>query len=175
MEIRDERVGDEDAIRRLHREAFGGDFEVRLVELLRERGKAIVSLVAVEAGDVVGHVLFSPVTVDGSQAPRALGLAPVGVLPAFQGRGIGSSLIREGLRLSVSASYDVVVLIGAPGYYTRFGFQAGTPLGLANEYGVNDEFMVLELRKGTLHGVSGLVRYAREFAEAEAGPVKNGK
>ena len=166
MEIRDERAGDEDAIRRVHREAFGGHMEARLVDLLRDRGKAIVSLVAVEAGDVVGHVLFSPVNVDGPEAARALGLAPVGVLPAFQGCGIGSSLIREGLSRCVSASYDFVVLVGAPAYYARFGFQAGRPLGLDNEYGVNDEFMVLELRKGTLGGVRGLVRYAREFAEA---------
>jgi putative acetyltransferase len=158
-------VGDVDAIRRLHREAFGGDFEVRLVDLLRARGKAIVSLVAVEAGAVVGHVLFSPVTVDRAEAARVLGLAPVGVLPAFQGRGIGSSLIREGLSRSVRASYDLVVLVGAPAYYARFGFQSATPLGLKNEYGVNDEFMVLELRKGTLEGVRGLVRYAGEFAE----------
>lgn len=72
MEIRDECAGDVDAIRRLHFAAFGGEVEGRLVDLLRERGKAIVSIVAVEAGDVVGHVLFSRVTIDGAESARSL-------------------------------------------------------------------------------------------------------
>ena len=165
MEIRDERAGDEDAIRRVHREAFGGDVEARLVDLLRGRGKAVVSLVAVNAARVIGHVMFSPVTIDEASDCRALGLAPVGVLPDCQRSGIGSSLIREGLDRCVRAGYDLVVLVGDPAYYGRFGFQHAKPKGLDNEYGLNDEFMVLELRKGSLEGVSGLVRYAREFAE----------
>jgi putative acetyltransferase len=165
MEIREERAGDEEAIRRVHRAAFAGDGEVRLVDLLRERGKAIVSLVAVEAGYVVGHVLFSPVTIDGAESTRALGLAPVGVLPANQRAGIGTALIGEGLERCVRAGYDLVVLVGAPAYYTRFGFHAAKPHGLDNEYGVNEEFMVLELRERSLERARGLVRYAPEFAE----------
>ena len=165
MEIRDERAGDEDAIRRVRLDAFGGGLEARLVDLLRERGKAIVSLVAVEAGDVVGHVLFTRVTIDGAEDASALGLAPVGVLPELQRTGIGSNLIRDGLRRCATAGYDLVVLVGAPAYYTRFGFHAAKQHGLDNEYGVNDEFMVVELREGALAGVRGLVRYAPEFAE----------
>jgi putative acetyltransferase len=165
MEIRDERADDADAIRRVHLYAFGGDVEVRLVDFLRSRGKAIVSLVAVEAGDIVGHVLFSPVTIDGAQSARALGLAPVGVLPAFQRRGIGSSLIRDGIDRCASAGFDLVVLVGAPAYYSRFGFQSAKPHGLDNEYGVNEEFMVLELREGSLERARGLVRYGPEFNE----------
>ena len=165
MEIRDERAGDEDAIRRVHLDAFGGDLEARLVDLLRERRKGVVSLVAVESGDVVGHILFSPVTIDGAESARALGLAPVGVRPANQRAGVGAALIREGLNRSATAGYDFVVLVGAPAYYTRFGFHAAKPHGLDNEYGVNDEFMVLELRERSLERVSGLVRYAPEFAE----------
>jgi len=165
MEIRDERAGDEDAIRRVHRNAFGGDAEARLVDLLRARARVVVSLVALEDDHLVGHVLFSPVTIEGAHDGRALGLAPVGVLPQCQRRGIGAHLIREGLTRCGRDGYELVVLIGAPEYYARFGFEAAKPLGLDNEYGVNDEFMVLELRKGSLEGVSGLVRYAREFAE----------
>ena len=165
MEIRDERAGDENAIRRVHLDAFGGDLEARLVELLRERSKAVVSLVAVESGDVVGHILFSPVTIDGTESPRALGLAPVGVLPANQRAGVGAALIREGLSRSTRAGYDLVVLVGAPAYYARFGFHAAKPHGLDNEYGVSDEFMVLELCERSLERVRGLVRYAPEFAE----------
>jgi putative acetyltransferase len=165
MESRDERAGDEDAIRRVHLEAFGGGLEARLVDLLRERRKAVISLVAEEAGHVVGHILFSPVTIEPRSDCRALGLAPLGVLPANQRTGVGSALIREGLRCSKRAGYDLVVLVGDPAYYTRFGFHAAKPHGLDNEYGVNDEFMVLELRERSLEGVRGLVRYAPEFAE----------
>jgi putative acetyltransferase len=167
MEIREERAGDREGIRRVHVAAFGGDGEARLVDLLRERGKAVISLVALEADDVVGHVLFSPVTIDEPGTARPLGLAPVGVLPAFQGNGIGSSLIREGLGRCERAGYDVVVLVGAPPYYARFGFQAAKPYGLDNEYGVNEEFMVHELQNGALLHAKGLVKYAPEFAEAD--------
>lgn len=165
MEIREERVGDEDGIRRVHVAAFGGDLEARLVDLLRRRGKAINSLVADEHGQVVGHILFSSVTIDNAPGCRALGLAPVAVAPENQRAGIGSRLVREGLIRCQDAGYDFVVLVGAPAYYARFGFQAAKTHGLDNEYGVNDEFMVLELRKGSLAALTGLVRYAPEFAE----------
>jgi putative acetyltransferase len=165
MLIRKERLGDEEAIRRVHLEAFGGDVEARLVDLLRQRGKAITSLVADQHGQVVGHILFSSVTIDSAPGCRALGLAPVGVRPANQRAGIGSRLVREGLLRCHDAGYDFVVLVGEPAYYARFGFRAAKPHGLDNEYGVNEEFMVLELRKGSLAAIAGLVRYAPEFAE----------
>jgi len=165
MEIRDACATDAAAIRRVHREAFGGDLEVRLVDLLRERGKEIVSLVAVEVGEVIGHVLLSPVTIDGAERVRALGLAPVGVLPANQRAGIGSALIREGIRRAAAGGYELIVLVGAPAYYAKFGFHAAKAYGLDNEYGADDEFMVVGLRERSLEGVRGLVRYAPEFAE----------
>ena len=165
MEIREEREGDREGIQRVHLCAFEGDVEMRLVDLLRERGKVVLSLVAVEKAEVVGHVLFSQVTIDGCGDAHALGLAPVGVLPAFQHNGIGSRLIREGLSRCAAAGNDMVVLIGEPRYYARFGFRSAEPCGLDNEYGVRDEFMVLELKEGVLDRTSGLVRYAPEFAE----------
>jgi putative acetyltransferase len=165
VEIREEREGDWEGIRRVHRSAFGGDVEVRLVDLLRARGKAVVSLVAVNGIDVVGHILFSPVTIDRGGDARSLGLAPVAVLPPFQRSGIGSKLIREGLTRCAGAGYDLVVIVGEPSYYARFGFQAAKPCGLDNEYGANEEFMVLELQKDSLQGTKGLVKYAPEFAE----------
>jgi putative acetyltransferase len=174
MEIRDERAGEHEAIRRVHLEAFGGDLEARLVELLRKRGKSVTSLVALEGPTVVGHVLFSPVTIEGSDGRRGLGLAPVGVLPQFQRGGIGSALIREGLLRCRRDDYDMVVLVGAPAYYGRFGFQAAKNFGLDNEFGVNDEFMVLELSPGSLRGIRGLVRYAPEFSEVFGSAKQNG-
>jgi putative acetyltransferase len=165
LEIREERAGDEAAIRRVHRDAFDGDLEARLVDLLRSRGRAARSLVAVIDDTIVGHVMFSPVTIDGANTSVALGLAPVGVLQKFQRSGIGSGLIREGLRQCSRDGCDLVVLVGAPAYYSRFGFQAAKQFGLDNEYGVNDEFMVLPLTSGVLGTIRGLVRYAPEFSE----------
>jgi len=71
MEIREERPGDQEAIRRVHRDAFGGDLEARLVDLLRERGKAVTSLVADDHGQIVGHILFSEVTIDAASGCRS--------------------------------------------------------------------------------------------------------
>jgi putative acetyltransferase len=137
--------------------------------LLRDTGNAVIALVAVTANEVVGHIVFSPVSV--ARAPetfRAVGLGPVAVLPEFQANGIGSKLIRDGLAICRDNGYDAVVLLGDPDYYTRFGFSKASRRHLKNEYGVDAEFMVLELRPGGLDGVRGLVQYGPEFAEAGA-------
>ena len=159
VQIRDERPSDANLIQRVHRAAFGGDVEARLVELLRARNKSLISLVAEVGDDIAGHILFSAVTITGA-APniRAIGLAPVAVLPESQRKGIGSMLIDEGLARCQRARYDLVVVLGDPGYYGRFGFRSAKQFGLENEYGVDEEFMVLELTKGALARVSGLVQ-----------------
>jgi putative acetyltransferase len=168
MDIREESVDDRSAIRHVHEEAFGGNVEARLVDLLREGDKALVSVVAKIGGRVVGHALLSTATVVGAPDVRAAGLAPVGVLPAFQNKGVGSALVREGLNRSIQAGCDLVVVVGDPAYYRRFGFQSARTFGFENAYGVGDEFMVLELREGGLPKAGGLVQYAPEFAEAES-------
>jgi putative acetyltransferase len=156
IEVRDEKAGDSAAIWQVHERAFPTDLESRLVELLREAGKARVSLVAVDDGQVVGHILFSDVSI--SKAPegfRAAGLAPVAVLPESQSQ--------EGLERCKQAGYDAIVLLGYPAYYSRFGFVRAIDYQLDNEYGVVEEFMVLELRKGALASASGMVKYQPEF------------
>lgn len=162
--IRTYRAADAMAVREVHLRAFDGDGEeARLVELLHAAGVAPVSLVAAAQPDgrVVGHILFSPVQVDGrgSDPPIMLGLAPVGVLPEHQGRGIGARLIRDGLQACREVGYGAAVVLGEPGYYSRFGFEQASGKGLGNEYGVDDHFMVAELSNGALDGVSGTVRY----------------
>ena len=127
----------------------------------------MISLVAVYQKSVVGHILFSPVAV--AEAPenlRAVGLAPMAVLPEFQKRGIGSKLVRAGLEACRQAGCDVVVVLGHAKYYPRFGFLKARDYGLDNEYNARDSFMVLELRKGALQEVRGLVKYSSEFREA---------
>lgn len=136
--------------------------------LLHVRGKASISLVAVDRETIVAHVLFSPVDLDPPfPRLRLVGLAPIGVLPHYQRRGIGSRLIREGLRLCSDAGYDAVVVLGDPGFYSGFGFVGAAENGLQSEYRAGEHFMMIELRSGALRGVRGTVRYQPEFREVE--------
>jgi len=167
IEIRSERPDDARAIRDVNERAFGGPAEATLVDLLRAANKAVVSLVAQHGDQVVGHILFSPVTV--ANAPgsfRGAGLAPMSVLPEYQNRGIGSRLVRDGLVACQEAGFDIVVVLGHVGFYPRFGFAPAAHHGLGNEYDASDAFMVLELRSGVLGSISGLVKFAAEFGEA---------
>jgi putative acetyltransferase len=160
--IRPAQPADAAAVRAVHVAAFPTPVEADLVERLTANGNAAVSLVAEDASRVVGHVLFSPVTVDWVGG-SGLGLAPVAVLPDCQGRGIGSALIRAGLDACRQLGVGFVVVLGGPAYYSRFGFAPGSRAGLANEYTTGDEFMALELVPGALP-TGGFVRYGPEFA-----------
>jgi putative acetyltransferase len=121
--IRPARPEDADAIVAVHRAAFGNEDGIRVVTLV----PAVVSLVWEEGNEVVGHVMLCHVDLDGTPV---LQLSPLGVAPAHQGRGIGSALTREVLRLADDAGEPLVVILGHPGYYPRFGFEPATPLGL---------------------------------------------
>jgi putative acetyltransferase len=164
--IRDELPQDISAIHNLNVWAFGGPAEAVLVDRLRAAGKALISRVATLDGRVVGHILFSPITVERSPSSfRGLGLAPMSVLPEFQNRGIGSILVRDGLEICRQGRYDLVVVLGHLRFYPRFGFSRAKDYGLENEYKAVDEFMVIELREGALKAAAGLVKYASEFRD----------
>ncbi|MCF3638646.1 N-acetyltransferase [Rhizobium sp. TRM95111] len=132
MILRDEGAGDVDAIRALTARAFAGmpysdGSEPAIVDRLRAAGALTLSLVAEEAGLVVGHVAFSPVTVtDGSTG--WYGLGPISVAPERQGQGIGSALVREGFARLKALGAAGCVLVGDPGYYGRFGLSTGPAL-----------------------------------------------
>jgi putative acetyltransferase len=163
---REERPGDAAAIRTVVLAAFAPRAqEADLVDLLRARGKASVSLVATDGDAVIGHVLFSPVTIESGVGLRGVGMAPVSVLPGHQARGIGSALIRRGLEACRERGFDFAVVLGNPRYYARFGFDTASKYGLANEYGMDEPFRAQALRPGGLDGARGRVRYAPEFAE----------
>lgn len=162
IKIRNEEPQDTGHVRDILRAAFPGDAESRLVDLLRANGKAVISLVAVHGDDVLGHILFSPVTTTPPGDAKGIGLAPVAVRPEAQSQGIGSKLIRAGLRLAKELGFDYCVVLGAPKYYERFGFEKASPSGIRNEYGVDDAFMVIHF---TDRKVTGLAQYAPEFGE----------
>ena len=165
--VRRETPEDLAAIRRVNELAFEQAAEADLVDALRARGKVTISLVAVENDRVVGHILFSPVTIEsGDEVFPALGLGPMAVLPELQRRGIGSMLVSHGLDECRSAGHTSVVVVGHADYYPRFGFVPASRFGLKCEYDVPDNvFMAIELRVGALSGQGGLVKYQSEFNE----------
>jgi len=165
--VRSEAAGDAAAVAAVHRAAFGRADEAALVDRLRVTAQPRVSLVACIADQVVGHVFFSPVAIaTGPVTLLPMGLAPVGVLPAWQRRGIGSVLIGAGLDACRTLGAHAVVVLGHAAYYPRFGFVPAARFGLRCEYDVPDDvFMALELVPGALSGVTGMVRYAPAFAD----------
>ena len=160
IRIRNEAATDIEQVRAIVRAAFATEAESKLVDILRANGKATISLVAVNGGEVLGHILFSPVTTTPPSEAKGIGLAPVSVRPDAQAQGIGSKLIREGLRLCQELGFDYCVVLGGPKYYQRFGFEKASPFGIRNEYGVDNEFMVIHFSD---RSVAGLVQYASEF------------
>ena len=130
LTIRTEEPRDATIIRALHRLAFEEDAPGLIVDKLRASGHSVISIVAEQAGQITGHVMFSRI-----EAPmRALALAPVGVIPLFQGRGIGSALIREGLDRARKEGWQAVFVLGNASYYGRFGFSAAAAQGYTSPY-----------------------------------------
>lgn len=167
--IRTEEPGDYAGIERVNRLAFGQDNEARLVAAIRAAAAfdPSLSLVAVCAGEVVGHILFSPIHVEteAGEIP-ALALAPMAVVPDRQRQEIGSQLVRGGLDAAGGAGHGIVIVVGHAAYYPRFGFTAASRFGLRAPFDVPDEaFMAIELTPGALTRVTGTVRYPAAFDE----------
>jgi putative acetyltransferase len=160
--VRPEDSADAAAIRSVLVASFLSDAEARLVELLRDAGHLTVSLVAEMDGLVVGHVGFSPVSTDSDEI--GVGLAPLAVLSEYRCQGIGAELVTRGLAACATLGSGWAVVLGAPGYYSRFGFRAAGEAGLVGEFGGGPAFQVVELRAGSLPIGGGLVRYSLEFA-----------
>jgi putative acetyltransferase len=163
--IREEGYRDDAAIRVLLRAAFGGEDEVKLVDRLRSDGLLVVSLVAEQDGIVVGHVAFSELRMD-TQNGRlpAVSLAPVAVVPEFQRCGIGSELIRQGMTACRERFRTVAVVVGEPGFYSRFGFRSDIARRFKSKYSdLGDAFMVAELVEGALKDSVGFVKYPEAF------------
>src|SRR5215831_14354547 len=166
LTIRAETPEDIPAIYHIHTAAFGRPNEADLVDALRQHNALTISLVAILDACLVGHITFSPITITSSTATiEALGLAPMAVLPVYQRRGIGSQLVEAGLTACHHTPYGVVVVLGHPYYYPRFGFVPAKPLGIVWEHDVSEEvFMVKEIREGALARTRGVVKYHPEFA-----------
>ena len=164
MNIRFEQPHDIEQIKNVHLITFETDTEANLVDALRNAGVELISLVAEKNEEIIGHILFSPVTLDGDT--KIIGLAPMAVLPNWQRKGVGSKLINEGMKACQKAGYEAVVVLGHPDYYPRFGFEPSVNFRIKSEYDVPSEvFMVKELKKGALKDKTGTVKYHQLFSE----------
>ncbi len=148
----------------MNRAAFGTSAEADLVDLLRPKAGKLVSLVAEVDDTVVGHVLFSPVSLSAHDNLNIMGLGPMAVAPDHQRKGIGSALVREGLEQCKQLGCQAVVVLGHAEYYPRFGFVPAARYAIRSEFDVpEDVFMIAELVAGALRGASGVVRYDEAF------------
>jgi putative acetyltransferase len=161
--IRHERDDDIPGIRTVVHDAFEKSGEADLVDALRAANALTVSAVAVSAEKIIAHVGFSPITIGGKH--EALALAPVSVAPAFQGRGVGKSMVHWALDECQRDGHEIVVVLGSPKYYGRFGFVPASSFGIECPFPVpSDHFMVLELTPDAARDCSGMVQYRPEFS-----------
>ncbi len=162
--IREEKPQDHRGAFDVNTAAFESDAEARLVDALRESGFVRLSLVAELDGVIVGNVLFSRLPiVTATGVVEALALAPMAVHPQFQRRGIGTRLVENGLQLCHGAGHRIVLVLGHPQFYPRFGFSAHLAAPLSSPFGDGEAWMGLELVSGALTDVVGRVEYAAPF------------
>lgn len=167
VEIRAETAADKSAVFELYTAAFPTQAEAKLVDALRATASPYIALVAVEDVSVVGHIMFTPVTLETYDELRLMGLAPMAVAPQRQRRGIGTALVHAGLAKCREQEAAAVVVLGHADYYPRFGFRPASRWGIGSEYDVPDDvFMLLELSPGCLRGFAGTIRYNAAFADA---------
>jgi len=173
--LRDALNHDTEAIDTVLRTAFPTDAEAELVAALREQGDLPIELVAEVDGHIVGHIGFSPVTIDPASNDsepafsnprfRALALAPLAVHPAHQRQGIGRALTRLGLRHCDEANLAAVFVLGEPSYYTPLGFKPACPLGYTNPFHNGEAFQVSFLKD--VEPTIGEIAYAPAFTALE--------
>ena len=167
IEIRKEEAKDREAIHQLNSIAFDNGPEAALVDKLRITCQEYLSFVAVEEDSVIGHILFTPASMEDRSAV-GMGLAPMAVLPSHQGEGIGSRLVRYGLESLRDAGCPFVIVLGHPDYYPRFGFEPASKYQIRSQWeGVPDDaFMIVVFDREVLPKHGGVARYRDEFDEA---------
>jgi putative acetyltransferase len=168
-DIRPETPNDFEGIRIVNHQAFKNQpNEANLIEAIRKSELFIpqLSLVAVLDDDVIGHILFSPIFIETNEEKiQTLGLAPMAVKQEYQGVGIGSKLVTEGLKLCKEQGHRHVFVLGHPEFYPKFGFiPSNSSFGIEGPFPVQDQyFMTLELEPRSLEGINGKVKYPPAF------------
>ena len=169
MIIRQEKPEDIDDIHALNELAFGQPQEANIIDKLRINCDNLLSLVAIENTKVVGHILFSPVEIESQHGGiKGMGLAPMAVFPEMHRKGIGTQLVKSGIKNLRKMQCPFVIVLGHPEYYPRFGFERASLYGIKCQWeGIPDDaFMILWLDKSKMNRVSGLAKYRDEFNAA---------
>lgn len=170
MEIRRERPADYEMIYQVIKEAFASadrsdGNEQDLVVALRKGESYIseLSLVATIDKQIVGHIMFTKALVNNTPV---LALAPLSVLPAFQHKGVGTALIKEGHRFAKALGYGYSVVLGSETYYPRFGYKPADSFGIFAPFDVpRENFMAFQL-DASAKKLNGTMEYAKKFGIA---------
>jgi len=161
--IRCEDADERPAVQSVNLEAFGQADEADLIDRLHQEGVVLLSLVAVVGTKIAGHILFSRMWIDNANGSiPAVALAPMAVLPSHQRQGVGGRLIRSGLDWLRNRGEQIVIVLGHPDYYPRFGFSTEKARALESPF-PSYAFMAMELSLNALGGICGRVRYPVAF------------
>jgi len=168
--IRKEEEKDHKQIYEVNKLAFQQENEGKLIEKIRNTENFIpeLSIVAEIDNRIVGHILFSKIKIVGKSVYESLALAPMAVIPEFQKKGIGSELVKIGIKMAKKLGFDSIIVIGHKEYYPKFGFQRASKWNIKCPFEVPDEvFMAIELTEKAFEGKAGTVEYPDEFNEVE--------
>ena len=165
MNIHIEKETDIQQIWQINAKAFETDAEANLVSSLRKSGLPFISMVYEENKKLLGHILFTPVELEGHPNNlRIMGLGPMAVTPEMQNNGIGSALVKAGIEQCECEGFNAIIVLGHPNFYPKFGFVPSVKYGIISEYDVpEDVFMVLELNENALKGKEGTIKYHEAF------------
>jgi putative acetyltransferase len=169
IEIRRERPEDFDAIRSITMMAFDNKAEADLIDRLRENCDDYVSFVAVKDGDIVGHLMFTCASIEHPDGEKTMGwgLAPMGIMPILQKKGVGTKLIETALtEIQEDQNRAFIIVLGHKDFYSKFGFVPASMFGIKSEWtGVpNESFMIMKLQTPK-HPLAGTAKYHAEFNE----------
>jgi putative acetyltransferase len=168
MIIRLEQQSDIKDIRDINEKAFGQPQEANIIDNLRKNCEELLSMVAIDKEKIVGHILFSPVTIEREHGVlKGMGLAPMAVLPDLQRQGIGSQLVNMGIEQLRNTKCPFIIVLGHPEYYPRFGFEPASRFGIKSQWeGIPDNvFMILWLDTSMKNQITGIAKYRSEFNE----------
>jgi len=169
--IRQESEKDYRGITRCNDLAFKQKGEGVLVEAIRKNPKYIpeLSLVAEVDAEIIGYILFFPIIIESNQNNfSSLSLAPMSVVPEYQNKGIGTELVKNGLKKARELDFESVIVLGHEKYYPRFGFKPASNWNIKSPFSVPDEaFMAIELIPNALIEVNGIVIYPEEYDLAQ--------
>jgi len=166
MIIKLEQPGNINDIHDVNEKAFGQSQEANIIDNIRKNCDDVLSLVAIEKDKIVGHILFSPVIIEGEHGVvKGMGLAPIAVLPEFQRQGVGSQLVNMGIGQLRERKCPFIIVLGHPEYYPRFGFESAARFGIKSQWeGIPDNvFMILWLDTSMMHQIRGIAKYRSEF------------